>query len=119
MASGCGSGKKQAADDPYSWSTNNLKEATVLTNNTYVAGRGFYHAPYFGFFPYSYNSHLPGRGYYHGGSFSPEPPQSTLTASPPGRMHHAMKQAREAETQRGGFTRGRGSSGRSWGFSGS
>lgn len=73
----------------------------VLTNNTYVAGRGYYHAPYHGFYPYPYNVFTPGRGYYHGGTYTAEPDRSGISASSP---------ARGTGVSRGGFTRSSSSS---------
>jgi hypothetical protein len=73
----------------------------VLTNNTYVEGRGYYHAPHFGFYPHPYNFFMPGRGYYHGGDYSPEPERSSLTASAPGKAFNTA-----SHVDRGGFVRG-------------
>jgi hypothetical protein len=70
-----------------------------LTNNTYHASRGYYHAPYHGWFPFPYNHHRPGVGYYHGGSVTPSPHQSSITASLP------QKSPSSSHTSRGGFGR--------------
>ena len=66
------------------WHTgSNLDSSQVLTNNTYVPGYGYYHAPYHSFYPHPYNLFIPGRGYYHGGSYSQEPQRSGISASAP------------------------------------
>jgi len=69
-----------------------------LTNNTYVPGHGYYHAPYHSWYPYPYNSYHPGLGYYHGGDFSPSPHTSPVTASRP-----IGSSARASFISRGGF----------------
>src|SRR5215213_8761039 len=44
----------------------------TYTNNHYVSGRGYYHAPYFAWYPFPYNYYDPGRrSYYHGGNYTP------------------------------------------------
>src|SRR3954465_7047120 len=73
----------------------------VLTNNTYIEGRGYYHAPHFGFYPHPYNIFVPGRGYYYGGNYSPEPEHSSVTASAPGKGFNTP-----VHVDRGGFLRG-------------
>lgn len=78
----------------------------ALTNNAYVPGHGYYHAPYGAFYPLPYNSFLAGAGYYHGGTYTGSPHQSTVTTSVPRDNSHVS---------RGGFTRS--SSSRSRGFS--
>lgn len=55
----------------------------VYTNNHYIHGIGYYHAPYRSWFLYPYNYYDPGRGYYHGGNWSPTPHQSDLKRSYP------------------------------------
>jgi hypothetical protein len=54
-----------------------------VTNNTYVSGLGYYHAPYHGWFEYPYNCYRPGFGYYHGGIYTPQPHVSDIFSSPP------------------------------------
>ena len=56
---------------------------TTVTNNTYVSGRGYYHAPCHGWFEYPYNYYRPGFGYYHGGVYTPRPFVSDIVASSP------------------------------------
>ena len=82
----------------------------VYTNNYYVRGAGYYHAPYHAWYPYPYNHHVPGQGYYHGGSWTPEPATHSTTASRPTpqaaqlatTQHHNATRSRFSTT-RGGF----------------
>ena len=53
------------------------------TNNTYVPGMGYYHAPYHGWYKYPYNYFQPDYGYYHGGVFSPDPAPIVVVSSRP------------------------------------
>jgi hypothetical protein len=56
---------------------------TNVTNNTYVSGLGYYHAPYHGWFEYPFNYFRPGYGYYHGGIYSAQPYVSDIFSSRP------------------------------------
>ena len=60
-----------------------LSADNTYTNNHYVHGAGYYHAPYGAWFPYSYNSFTPGRGYFHGGQWNSAPDSTPLQASRP------------------------------------
>jgi hypothetical protein len=82
--------------DPTSGWDSEGDTSQVLTNNTYVAGRGYYHAPYHSFYPFPYNTYSAGRGYYHGGTYTSEPNRSGITSSSP--VH-------STGTSRGGFAR--------------
>lgn len=75
LAGGCDDGR-QSADSGYTASTS-------VTNNTYVPGRGYYHAPYHEWFEYPYNYYRPGFGYFHGGAYSPQPYVSDVFSSFP------------------------------------
>jgi len=75
LASGCDDGS-QYGDPGYAASAN-------VTNNTYVSGLGYYHAPYRGWFEYPYNCYRPGFGYYHGGIYTPQPYVSDILSSSP------------------------------------
>jgi hypothetical protein len=115
LVSGC--------DDPTPYGDRGYAAGTSVTNNTYVSGLGYYHAPYHGWFAYPYNYYQPGVGYYHGGVYTPQPYVSDIRSSLPnmpsaigsggggGRFGEARSSASVA---RGGF----GSTGRG-GFSGS
>jgi hypothetical protein len=76
LAGGCDS--RGAADD---WSTEGA--TPTVTNNTYVPGRGYYHAPYHGWFPYPFNCFRPGLGYYHGGRYTATPEAGEIIARHP------------------------------------
>ena len=58
-------------------------DTQTYTNNHYVAGRGYYHAPFHGWYPIPYNTYDPARGYYHGGNYAATPHVSGITASKP------------------------------------
>lgn len=78
------------------------KESQVLTNDTYIPGRGYYHAPFFTFFPFPYNHYRPGAGYYRGGQYHSYPDYSVLPPTKPG--PHANVTPAE-NVNRGGFAR--------------
>ncbi|HUD82517.1 MAG TPA: hypothetical protein VMQ67_03400 [Candidatus Saccharimonadales bacterium] len=75
LVSGCDD-RSQYGDPGYGAGAN-------VTNNTYVSGLGYYHAPYHGWFEYPYNYYRPGFGYYHGGIYTPRPLVSGILSSPP------------------------------------
>ncbi|HUR46571.1 MAG TPA: hypothetical protein VMZ27_11900 [Candidatus Saccharimonadales bacterium] len=86
--------------DDSSW----LSSDNTYTNNHYVHGVGYYHAPYHAWFPYPYNSYQIGRGYYHGGTWSPEPNASPTTVSRPSvQATSSARSAYHSTTTRGGF----------------
>ena len=58
-------------------------ESESYTNNHFVLGAGYYHAPYHAWYPYPYNWYVAGHGYYHGGNWTDEPEQSPITSSSP------------------------------------
>ena len=60
-----------------------VSEDQEYTNDTYVPGAGYYHAPYHSFFPYRYNYYDSARGYYHGGSWWPQASLSNIFRSRP------------------------------------
>jgi hypothetical protein len=104
---GCDRGPDWGDDQEQSLSAEN-----TYTNNHYVHGVGYYHAPYHAWFPYPYNSYQAGRGYYHGGNWTSEPKVSATMASNPGVQTVKMAQsAHHSAVSRGGF----GSSARSGG----
>jgi hypothetical protein len=80
----------------------------VYTNNHYVSGAGYYHAPYQGWYPHPYNHYIPGQGYYHGGSWTRNPAAHTTTASRPTAQaaQLASAQHQNATRSRFGTTRG-------------
>jgi len=70
-------------DSSYDFPPPQVSADNTYTNNYYVRGVGYYHAPYRGWYPYPYNYYLPGQGYYHGGNWTSEPHPSTVAASQP------------------------------------
>jgi len=54
-----------------------------ISNNTYLPGHGYWHAPYHDWYPYPYNYYRPGFGYYYGGGYYDRPEASSITASSP------------------------------------
>ena len=103
---------------------NGLKSAQVVTNDTYVEGRGYYHAPYHMWYPFPYNFYSPGMGYYRGGSYYAQPDLTVPRATYPGRGMSAASNAKSSQAEnvnRGGLTRSGSSSsgGWSWGSSSS
>jgi hypothetical protein len=75
LVSGC--------DDRNQYGYPGYAAATNVTNNAYVSGLGYYHAPYHGWFEYPYNYYRPGFGYYHGGIYTPQPYVSSIFSSSP------------------------------------
>ena len=78
LMSGCDDSPRYGSQDYPGYPT-----GTDVTNNTYVSGLGYYHAPYRGWFQYPYNFYRPGFGYYHGGLYSPDPFVSDVVSSRP------------------------------------
>jgi hypothetical protein len=72
----------------------------VYTNNHYIAGAGYYHAPFRDWYPRPYNDFDPRtQQYYYGGQWWPEPNQSITNVSAP----TAAAVQRFAPVRRGGF----------------
>ena len=81
-----------------------LSAYNVYTNNHYVPGVGYYHAPYHAWFPFPYNAYAPGRGYYYGGNWNAYPSEQTVAASRPTPSAVSTAQTAHNETvRRGGF----------------
>jgi hypothetical protein len=55
----------------------------VYTNNEYIPGVGYYHAPYHAWFPQPFNYHDPMRGYFAGGFWQAVPWIVALSRSQP------------------------------------
>jgi hypothetical protein len=107
---GCNRRQEQTATD---WTTGTNKQYQVVTNDTYIPGRGYYHSYYHSWFPFPYNYYQPGRGYYRGGAYHPEPDLKIQPPTTPGRASSPdaikARAARDANANvnRGGFTRSR------------
>lgn len=67
----------------YADSEPTVSTENTYTNNYYVQGHGYYHAPYRSWYPYPYNYYESGRGYYHGGIWTTTPESNRETASRP------------------------------------
>jgi hypothetical protein len=70
-------------DDPTYAGRDWSSDGQPITNNTYVAGQGYWHAPYRAWYPYPYDYYRPGFGFFHGGLYSPAPEASPILASVP------------------------------------
>lgn len=84
-----------------------ISASNSYTNNHYVSGAGYYHAPYRAWYPYPHNYHVPEAGYFHGGRWSPTPDNDLTQASRP--TPEAVTVARsqnEAATGASGVRRG-------------
>jgi hypothetical protein len=85
------------------------EDSQTYTNNHYVAGRGYYHAPYHAWYPFPYNYYDPARRtYYHGGSYSTAPHVSNVTSSRP-IVRSSRSSSRSSSVVRGGFSSSRSS----------
>ena len=84
-----------------------LSPDIVYTNNHYVPGAGYYHAPFHMWYPYPYNSFWPNRGYYYGGTWNAYPDERRIAESKP--STYAVNKAtvehktHASTTRRGGF----------------
>jgi hypothetical protein len=80
---------------------------SYYTNDYFLPGAGYYHAPFRAFFPQPYNSYDATRKmYFHGGQWSPTPHRSIVNISPP--TPEAAQRAESLRTdlqhvRRGGF----------------
>lgn len=86
------------------------------SNNQYSPGLGYYHAPYFGWFPFPWNYHDSGRGYFAGGNWHASPLTPTVDRSRPTAqavsVANSLRQQEEERRRRSGFAGG--GSGRSY-----
>jgi hypothetical protein len=82
-----------------------ISAENVYTNDTYIPGAGYYHAPFRAFFPFRYNHYDPAkRQYFFGGRWSSEPHRSVINISmPTPEAAAAAEAARDAQITRGGF----------------
>ena len=78
----------------------------VYTNNYYVPGVGYYHAPFRGFFPRPYNDydHANGR-YFFGGQWALMPHESITNISSPTPEMVTFAESTRTDVSRGGFGR--------------
>ena len=76
----------------------------VYTNNYFVPGAGYYHAPFRSFYPLPYN-HFDGRTqrYFYGGNWGTAPFESITNVSSPTPAAAASVEAMRTDITRGGF----------------
>ena len=76
----------------------------VYTNNFFVPGVGYYHAPFRSWFAWPYNHFDPQtQRYYAGGLWTPTPHQSITNLSEPTPAAVQTAQAQRTDVPRGGF----------------
>lgn len=68
-----------SAIDASTW----ISEDQAITNNAYLSGAGYYHAPFQGWYTHPLNTYWPGRGYYYGGDWWPTPFRGSLAPARP------------------------------------
>ena len=89
-----------------------ISAESVYTNDYFVPGAGYYHAPFRAFYPQPYNFFdAPRRQYFYGGQWGGVPFRSVVNISAPTPEAAAAALRAQAAVQRGGF----GSSSRSHG----
>ena len=89
-----------------------LSSEAVYTNNFYVAGVGYYHAPFRAWYALPYNHFDPQRNqYFYGGNWSSSPAESITNISPPTVAMAQQAEAHRTDIVRGGFG---GTSGSYW-----
>jgi len=92
---GCGSGGSQPPP---------LSADNVYTNNFYVPGAGYYHAPFRAWFPLPYNHFDPQKQrYFYGGQWSETACQNITNISPPTVLAAQQAEAQRTDIVRGGF----------------
>lgn len=83
-----------------------VSSTLVYTNNHYVPGVGYYHAPYQAFFEHPYNLfNAQTKQYYHGGQWTSLPCLSITNLSSPSAALAAQTESRRTDIPRGGFGR--------------
>lgn len=82
----------------------------AYANNDYIPGAGYYHAPFYGWFPFPWNFHNPSRGYFAGGQWQSTPFSTDLQSSRPTQQAVAAavvaQRAAHESTQRSAQTSG-------------
>jgi hypothetical protein len=74
------------------------------TNNYYVPGVGYYHAPFRAWYNLPYNHFDPqGQRYFYGGQWGPAPFQTIINISQPTAEAATQVEARRTDVTRGGF----------------
>jgi hypothetical protein len=99
-ATGCGPGSQPPG----------LSADNVYTNNFYVAGVGYYHAPFRAWFPLPYNHFDPqSQRYFYGGQWSDTACQNITNISSPTASAAQQGESQRTDVARGGFGRTSGS----------
>jgi hypothetical protein len=76
----------------------------VYTNNYYIPGAGYYHAPFRAWYLWPYNHFDPNtQKYYYGGQWWPAPAQSITNVSSPTADAVQRVAAARTDVRRGGF----------------
>jgi hypothetical protein len=76
----------------------------VYTNDYFVPGVGYYHAPFRAFYPLRYNHFDPQtQRYFFGGQWSPSPHESITNLSAPLPLVAQQAEAQRTDIPRGGF----------------
>jgi hypothetical protein len=91
---GCGPGSQKPP----------ISGENVYTNNFFVAGVGYYHAPFRAWFALPYNFFdAPNRRYFFGGQWGASPHECITNISEPLPEAAQQAEARRADVSRGGF----------------
>ena len=99
--------------DPSGVKNQTISETNVYTNNYYVPGAGYYHAPFRAWYYLPYNYFDPQlQRYFFGGQWAAAPHQSITNISPPTSSAAVTAQLNRTDISRGGF--GAVSAGHSW-----
>ena len=93
-----------AGCDPSAGRKPPVSTEAVYTNNYYLPGAGYYHAPFRAWYPFPYNHFNPDfHSYYYGGQWMPTPHESITNVSAPTAEAVQQVQARRTDVSRGGF----------------
>ena len=81
-----------------------ISAESYYPNDYYIAGAGYYHAPFHAFFPQHYNFYDPARQqYFYGGVWHPTPHESVINISTPTPQAASLAESAAAAIQRSGF----------------
>jgi hypothetical protein len=81
-----------------------LSMENVYTNNFYVPGAGYYHAPFRNWYALPYNYFNPGdKKYFYGGKWGFQPFESVTNISAPTMEAASLAQSLRTDVPRGGF----------------
>ncbi|MCM2274445.1 MAG: hypothetical protein NDI75_06625 [Candidatus Didemnitutus sp.] len=81
-----------------------ISPESAYGNDHFIAGAGYYHAPFRGFYPRPYNQYDPvTRKYYYDGAWHDAPHESVINMSTPTDSAATLAQAMRTDIPRGGF----------------